>query len=208
VTDPTLIRVLGLRRGGEQRALERLTKHEAVRRRSARDADAATSAVARHVHDARALERELLASLLGRAVLPTMIERVQSSLDAVVREEQRLRGLEEAAHVRLRDQCVVVDTAREEFHRRRRAAARLDLVLRDATARETRRHAALTEHADEEQVGTRAFPGKVDTGFPTGNATNIESRALSIHGPSEFVVDLNGKRSGAMLPGSGSGDGP
>jgi hypothetical protein len=28
-----------------------------------------------------------------------------------------------------------------------------------------------------------AFPGKVDTGFPTGNATNIESRALSDHRP-------------------------
>jgi hypothetical protein len=28
----------------------------------------------------------------------------------------------------------------------------------------------------------RAFPGKVDTGFPKGNATNLESRALPLHG--------------------------
>ena len=41
----------------------------------------------------------------------------------------------------------------------------------------------------------RAFPGKVDTGFPLGNATNIESRALSGHDPCNFRVNLIGKRS-------------
>jgi hypothetical protein len=41
----------------------------------------------------------------------------------------------------------------------------------------------------------RAFPGKVDTGFPIGNATNIESRALSGHDPCNFRVNLIGKRS-------------
>src|ERR1700674_4505352 len=44
-------------------------------------------------------------------------------------------------------------------------------------------------------LGVRAFPGKVDTGFPKGNAKSIESRALSDHGPSDFMVNLNGKRS-------------
>jgi hypothetical protein len=41
----------------------------------------------------------------------------------------------------------------------------------------------------------RAFPGKVDTGFPIGNATSIESRALSGHDPCNFRVNLIGKRS-------------
>ena len=38
----------------------------------------------------------------------------------------------------------------------------------------------LLAHAqrNEERDHLRAFPGKVDTGFPKGNATNIESRAL------------------------------
>ena len=44
----------------------------------------------------------------------------------------------------------------------------------------------------------RAFPGKVDTGFPIGNATNIESRALSGHDPCNFRVNLIGKRSSAV----------
>jgi hypothetical protein len=47
------------------------------------------------------------------------------------------------------------------------------------------------------QIGFRAFPGKVDTGFPIGNATNIESRALSGHDPCNFRVNLIGKRSRA-----------
>jgi hypothetical protein len=35
----------------------------------------------------------------------------------------------------------------------------------------------------------------VDTGFPIGNATNIESRALSGCDPCNFLVNLIGKRS-------------
>ncbi len=38
-------------------------------------------------------------------------------------------------------------------------------------------------------------PGKVDAGFPKGNATSIESRALSGHGPSCLMANLIGKRS-------------
>jgi hypothetical protein len=45
----------------------------------------------------------------------------------------------------------------------------------------------------------RAFPGKVDTGFPIGNATSIESRALSGHDPCNFRVNLIGKRSSGRL---------
>ena len=53
----------------------------------------------------------------------------------------------------------------------------------------------------------RAFPGKVDTGFPKGNATNLESRALSSHGASDFMVNLSGKRPSAMNGSSGYGAG-
>jgi hypothetical protein len=35
----------------------------------------------------------------------------------------------------------------------------------------------------------------VDTGFPKGNATTIESRALSGHDPHDFLANLIGKRS-------------
>jgi hypothetical protein len=44
----------------------------------------------------------------------------------------------------------------------------------------------------------RAFPGKVDTGFPIENATNIEPRALSGREPCNFRVNLIGKRSGSV----------
>jgi len=41
-------------------------------------------------------------------------------------------------------------------------------------------------------IAPKAFPGKVDTGFPKGNATNLESRAESAHGhhhaPAPFRV--------------------
>src|ERR1700674_1835688 len=43
----------------------------------------------------------------------------------------------------------------------------------------------------------RAFPGKVDTGFPKGNASNIEARALSRYVPCGLMFNLIGKRSGA-----------
>jgi len=45
-----------------------------------------------------------------------------------------------------------------------------------------------------------AFPGKVDTGFPKGNAANIEAGAMSAHGPGDFMVNLVGKRSSAPIP--------
>ena len=39
----------------------------------------------------------------------------------------------------------------------------------------------------------------MDTGFPIGNATNIESRALSGHDPCNFRVNLIGKRSSRKI---------
>jgi Flp pilus assembly protein TadG len=45
----------------------------------------------------------------------------------------------------------------------------------------------------------RAFPGKVDTGFPKGNATSVESRALSGHSASDFMISLIGTRSRAVI---------
>jgi MerR family redox-sensitive transcriptional activator SoxR len=39
------------------------------------------------------------------------------------------------------------------------------------------------------------FPEKWTPVFRQGNATNIESRALSVHGTCDFMVNLNGKRS-------------
>jgi hypothetical protein len=41
----------------------------------------------------------------------------------------------------------------------------------------------------------RAFSGKVDTGFPKENATNIESGALFVTGSRSLPVNLNEKRS-------------
>src|SRR5205814_9763689 len=50
----------------------------------------------------------------------------------------------------------------------------------------------------------RAFPGKVDTGFPIGNATNIESRALSDHDPRNFLINLKRSSVGGRLSAHGS----
>src|SRR5882757_9451524 len=44
------------------------------------------------------------------------------------------------------------------------------------------------------------FPEKWTPVFRQGNATNIESRALSVYGACDFMVNLNGKRSSAPLP--------
>jgi tRNA(Ile)-lysidine synthase len=57
--------------------------------------------------------------------------------------------------------------------------------------------AGVSQRASIDLAGTRAFPGKVDTGFPVGNATNIESRALSGHDTYNSRVNLIGKRSWA-----------
>src|SRR6202022_1267144 len=46
-------------------------------------------------------------------------------------------------------------------------------------------------HGRSPAVG--AFPGKVDTGFPIGNATNLESRALSGYAACDFMINLTGK---------------
>src|SRR5882757_8438604 len=44
------------------------------------------------------------------------------------------------------------------------------------------------------------FPEKWTPVFRQGNATNIESRALSVYGACDFMVNLNGKRSSACIP--------
>jgi tRNA(Ile)-lysidine synthase len=74
-----------------------------------------------------------------------------------------------------------------------RAESALDRAV-DAAA------AGVAQRASIDLAGTRAFPGKVDTGFPIGNATNIESRALSGHDTYNSRVNLIGKRSWADPP--------
>jgi hypothetical protein len=133
-------------------------KQDAVCRRSAHEVASASAAVSRHVASARAYEQKLLASLIGRPASRTAFERMQSDLDAIAIEQQRLCAREEAAESVLRDHRLAAEAARKDFRERQRAAAKLALIAKEAKVRAARYEAALAEHADEDWSANSAFP--------------------------------------------------
>src|SRR5271166_963267 len=53
---------------------------------------------------------------------------------------------------------------------------------------------------DRHSMSPKSAKADLGDGFPVGNATNIESRALSGHDPCNFRVNLIGKRSRVDIP--------
>ena len=149
--DITLERLAVLRRRGEQQALEALLREVGLLRQAEQQAEEAARSARGRADEARARERELISSLAGRAVSHAAIIRIQTELDRAALETVRLR----AAAARAQADLLTRQSARAEaaanFRLRQRAAARLDLLCKEATARRSRWDAALHETEDEDR---------------------------------------------------------
>jgi len=154
--DAVLRRLAALRRQSEQRAMAAVVLQDGLCRRAEARADEAAGAVSRHVTQALARERKLIEPLVGRPVRPVDIGRVQAVLDRVVVETVRLRTAAAHAQASLLKQRVTRAEAHEDFRLRQREVAKLDLLLAQEKARQSRRAAALTEADDEDRCAAMA----------------------------------------------------
>jgi len=143
-------RLAALRRAREQRALEAAVVEAGLVRRAEQQVEEAACAARLHVDEARAKERELVRSLAGRAVPQATIVRIQTELDRAAIETARLRSALAQTQTNLLERQNARAEAGAKFRLSQRAAAKLDLVCKQETARSVRWHLALDETEDED----------------------------------------------------------
>jgi Mg2+ and Co2+ transporter CorA len=158
VTRASLIaRLVRLRRAKEQRALEAFVHCDGHYRRAERRLDAARDEVAQQTGQARARERMLVDSILGRAIPSTAMSRLQADLDVLAAETARLQQQVEAAEASLQESRHARDAARERLGQCRRATIKLDHVAAQERRVAMRRQAALAEADDQFHAAAQAW---------------------------------------------------
>jgi hypothetical protein len=140
-----------LRRRREQRALDLVIAQNERCRNAERSAESAAAAASRQAAAARERERSLLDPLLGHAVEPVAITRVQSEIGRLALETARLQAAAASAHASLSDQRKASAAAQENFRLRQKAAVKLALVLQQEATRRSLRQTALAEVEDEDR---------------------------------------------------------
>ena len=140
-----------LRRRREQRALDLVIAQNERCRNAERSAESAAAAASRQAAAARERERSLLDPLLGHAVEPVAITRVQSEIGRLALETARLQAAVASARASLSDQRKASAAARENFRLRQKAVVRLALVLQQEATRRLLRQTALAEVEDEDR---------------------------------------------------------
>ena len=156
-----LTRLVGLRRLREQSALNALTQCEGDCRRAEQQVEAARSAVADHLAQARTHERAKRRALVGRAVSATEIARLQADLDAMAAETVRLRVVEEEARKALHNAELARDAARERYRLCQRAVTKLERLAEQERRKAERLEEAYAE-ADLEERAIMAAASTAD----------------------------------------------
>ena len=147
-----LARLVGLRRLRERSALNALTQCEGDCRRAEQQVEAARSAVANHLAQARTHERAKRRALVGRAVSATEIARLQADLDAMAAETVRLRVVEAEAQKVVHTAELARDAARERYRLCQRAVTKLDRLAEQERRKADRLEAAYAEADLEERA--------------------------------------------------------
>jgi len=155
-TESRLNQLAMLRRHREQRALDLVIAQNERCRQAESEAEAAAGAASRQAAAARAHERSLLEPLIGHAVSRAAITRVQTEIARLALETARLRAAAASTQASLLDQRKAYAAAQRNFRLRQHAAAKLDLVLQQETARRALRQTALTELDDEDRSAAMA----------------------------------------------------
>jgi len=156
--DPMLSRLLELRKKSEQRACETLLQRQGDCQQAEAQVTEAGHKVSAHTVRARQREREMLEKLVGRRVSLAEIDRFLAGVESLQYETRRLRTTENAAKVMLHRSVAAREAARVEYHRRRRAAAKLDLMVQQQNANLRRQDLALIEMAEEDHRWSATAP--------------------------------------------------
>jgi type III secretion protein O len=147
-----LARLLDLRRLRERSALNALTQCEGDCRRAEQQVEASRHAIALHLEQARAHERDKRQAMVGRAVSMAEIARLQGDLDAMAAEAMRLRQVEEGAKAALHDAELARDAARERYRLCQRAVTKLDGLAEQERRKAERLEGAYAEADLEERA--------------------------------------------------------
>lgn len=147
-----LQRLAALRRLREQRAREALTAQTHLLRRAEKRAEDATHAVNKHIRAAMERERALIGAVAGRAVSSSSILHIQLELDGAAIETEQHRGVQAQALGDAGRQRRARAEALANFQLRQRAMAKFEHVRKEATARQTRWHAALSDVEAEDFI--------------------------------------------------------
>jgi len=156
--DPMLSRLLELRKKSEQRACEALLRRHSDCRQAEAQVTEAGRRISAHATVARERERELLEKLVGRRVSLAELDRFLSGVESLQNEARRLRTSENAAKLMLHRSTAAREAARAEYHRRRRAAAKLDLMVQQHNTNLKRQDLALVEMAEEDHRWSATAP--------------------------------------------------
>jgi hypothetical protein len=156
--DPILGQLLELRRKSEQRAFETLLRRHSACRQAEAQVTEAGRKVSAHAVQAREREREMLEKLIGRRISLAELDRFLSGVESLQYEARRLRTSENAAKVMLHRSTEAREAARVEYQRRRRAAAKLDLIVQQHNTNLRRQDLALVEMAEEDHRWSAAAP--------------------------------------------------
>jgi type III secretion protein O len=147
-----IARLLDLRRLRERSALNALTQCEGDYRRAEQQVKASRIAVAHHLEQARAHERDKRQALVGRAVSMAEIARLQAGLDAMAAETMRLRRVEEEAQAALHNAGLARDAARERYRLCQKAVTKLDGLAEQERRKAERLEGAYAEADLEERA--------------------------------------------------------
>jgi hypothetical protein len=149
--DASLRQLLSLRRRSEQRALDVVMRSEEACRQGERAVAAATAQAARQARLGRIAEHGLVAAAIGRPLSGGALLRLGAELDALATTATDLRAAVAAAQTHLKDCTNTLGAARAAYRLRQRAAAKLDLLMKDQVHRTGRRAAAIAELSDDDR---------------------------------------------------------
>jgi len=145
-----LDRLLALRRQNERSALEDVMRREAELRKAEHSAAEAERGARGLLAASREAERELTASLIGRAVSSNAIVRFQMELDAMQAQTDHLDSLAASAKDVVDESRKARDSASERFSLRNRDVAKLELLAKHMHDRQIRRGLGFEGAIDED----------------------------------------------------------
>jgi hypothetical protein len=147
--------LLMLRRRSERIALDDAVRSEAKLRRAERNSEEAERTVNEYLAASRSTERELTASLIGRAVSTNSIARLQMELDTMQAQADGLESEAAAARGVVAESRQLYDAASKRFSLRRRDVIKLELLAKRVKDQRGRRRRAVDEAVLEESAATR-----------------------------------------------------
>ncbi|RWM16382.1 MAG: hypothetical protein E5X53_18030 [Mesorhizobium sp.] len=153
-----IARLRDLRRHGEQRANEAVTRRYAAAQRAAGAVQEAAAAVRKHLQRTADAEDAAFSSLVGQPVKAASLHRLQGQFEIAARQTEQLRENEKMAGVTEQRRKTELSAARNDHRASMKAVTKLDGLLEHLTKRSARRRIALAELSEEDERSPQRLP--------------------------------------------------